>query len=73
MKKYLDITIIGNNIYRFRKLSGLSQKQLSQMLKVSRKTVVLWENYKSIPNLRNVISFCNLFEIKMDTFLMILL
>lgn len=41
---------LGQNIQRLRKLRGLSQEQLSELLGVTRQAISKWENDESLPD-----------------------
>ena len=56
-----DISIIGNNIAKYRKKKGYTQKQLGELLDVNYKTISKWENgnvgpdITILPNLADVL------------------
>ena len=40
---------LGNNLYKVRKSSGLSQEEVAEKLEVSRQTVSKWETGETLP------------------------
>ena len=56
-----DISIIGNNIAKYRKRKGYTQKQLGEILDINYKTISKWENgnvgpdITILPNLADVL------------------
>lgn len=56
-----DISIIGNNIAKYRKKKGYTQKQLGELLDINYKTISKWENgnvgpdITILPNLADVL------------------
>ena len=59
---------IGNRISYLRKKNNIKGKEFSSLLNVSTRTISLWEDGKTIPNLRNIVNICNLFHASLDSF-----
>ena len=57
---------IGNNIYRLRKNKGLTQSDIADKLNVSFQSVSLWERDEAVPDIDNLISLSELFNVSMD-------
>jgi transcriptional regulator with XRE-family HTH domain len=55
---------IGNNISALRAQLGLSQKELSDRLGVSKATVSLWESEKKYPSRKNFEKLLSVFKLK---------
>ena len=60
---------VGNEIINIRKKHNLTQKELGQLLHVTRQTVSNWENTKSYPDLQTLVDISNQFDISLDTLL----
>ncbi len=56
----------GVRIKELRKEKGLTQKQLADILKVDFRTVSFWENEKYEPNIQQIITLCNYFNVCSD-------
>ncbi len=61
----LNSPMIGQTINPLRTANGLSKKKLAKLLNVSVHSIYLWERGSAHPNLKNVITICNLFCISM--------
>lgn len=46
--------------------AGYSQKQAAEVLNISNKTLCKWENGESVPNVRQVMSLCELYKVTYD-------
>lgn len=62
--------MIGDNIKRLRKASGMSQDELAEKLNVTRQSVSLWENGQSQPTIDNILALAKLFGITTDELLL---
>lgn len=62
---------IGKSILQIRKEKGLSQEKFGELFHVTRQTVSNWENEKSYPDLHTLVAISDLFEISLDTLLML--
>jgi transcriptional regulator with XRE-family HTH domain len=61
---------IGNKIHQLRKLSGMTQEQLSEKLNVSRQTISKWESGGTSPDLESIVKISKLFHVSLDDLLM---
>ncbi len=57
---------IGENIYKYRTASGMSQTDLANALEVSRQSVSKWENNSAVPDLERIINMSRLFGVTLD-------
>ncbi len=57
---------IGEKIQKLRKEKGLSQEDLAESVDVSRQAISKWERGESLPELNNLISIADLFEVSVD-------
>ncbi|WP_096437346.1 helix-turn-helix transcriptional regulator [Alteribacter populi] len=57
---------IGEQIRMLRKSESLSQEQLGEKLNVSRQAVYKWESDKGYPDIQNLITLSELFDISID-------
>lgn len=48
----------------------LTQKDLAELLLVSKKTVSNWENGRTIPDIENLVQFAKLFDLSLDNILL---
>lgn len=62
------MSTIGENIYRLRKKTGISQEELGYQLKVTRQAVSKWENGTMQPSTDNVLMLCSFFKVDFDYF-----
>jgi transcriptional regulator with XRE-family HTH domain len=58
---------LGEKIKGFRTRAGLSQEQLAEKLCVSRQAITKWENDRGIPDINNLQSIANLFDVSIDS------
>ena len=64
--KILNATIIAGNVHQLRLAANLTQSELASKLHVSTSSVNAWERNKQYPNLINVLTLCNYFQVKVD-------
>ncbi len=57
---------IGENIYKYRTASGMSQTDLANALEVSRQSVSKWENNSAVPDLERIVNMSRLFGVTLD-------
>ncbi len=57
---------IGENIYKYRTASGMSQTDLANSLEVSRQSVSKWENNSAVPDLERIVNMSRLFGVTLD-------
>lgn len=57
---------LGENIYNYRKKSGMSQGDLAHALDVSRQSVSKWETGAAVPELDKLVKMSELFGITLD-------
>lgn len=60
---------IAQNIKRYRKLKGINQKDLSEILNVSIVSISKWENGIVMPEVAYLYDMSKLFDISIDSFL----
>lgn len=60
---------VSNNIKRMRKAKRMTQLELARKLGVCIGSVKARENNVSLPNLKNIITLCNCFNIRLDDFI----
>ena len=60
---------LGQNISLSRKKKGISQEELSNLLKVSRQSVSLWENDQTIPTIDKLKEISTYLEVSVDLLL----
>lgn len=58
--------IIGQNIMRLRKLSGMTQLDLAEKLGYSDKSVSKWEQGNGIPDVRTMVQLTEFFNVSLD-------
>lgn len=56
---------INEKISKLRKMSGLTQEQLAEKLKVSRQTISKWEKGISIPDWESMVKIRKLFSVSL--------
>ena len=61
---------LGKKIYQLRKLSGMTQEQLSEKLNISRQTLSKWENGTGMPDVESVVRLSVLFQTSLEEFLL---
>ena len=57
---------IGKNLKALRKYKGMSQEEIAQALSMNRSTYSGYENGVAFPNIENLISFSDFFQISID-------
>lgn len=63
----IDITTnIAKQITKYRKMVGLSKKELSEAVDVAPSTVSGWENADYAPGANTLVRLCDLFDITLD-------
>ncbi|MBS4931774.1 MAG: helix-turn-helix transcriptional regulator [Clostridiales bacterium] len=55
-------------IKALRATKNLTQKEVAEKLGVNRNTYMNWENYKTYPNIPQLIKLSEVFECSLDTF-----
>ena len=60
---------LGERLYNYRRIKGLSQEDVASKLSVTRQTVSKWETDQTLPDLDKIESICELFEITTDELL----
>ncbi len=58
--------IIGKNITRLRKLSGMTQLELAEKLNYSDKSVSKWEQGNGLPDVRILVQIAEIFKVSVD-------
>lgn len=61
---------LSKKIYQLRKLSGMTQEQLSEKLNISRQTLSKWENGTSVPDVESVVRLSALFHTSLKELLL---
>ncbi|CAI2621413.1 helix-turn-helix domain-containing protein [Apilactobacillus kunkeei] len=59
----------GDRLKQQRKIKELTQDEVAEKLNVSRQTISNWENEKSYPDIKSLISLSNMYTISLDTML----
>lgn len=57
---------IGNKLHRARTNANLTQEQVAEALGVSRQTISNWENEKTYPDIRSVVTLSDLYNVSLD-------
>lgn len=57
---------IGNKLQRARTKANLTQEQVAEALGVSRQTISNWENEKTYPDIRSVVTLSDLYNVSLD-------
>lgn len=57
---------IGNKLNRARTKANLTQEQVAEALGVSRQTISNWENEKTYPDIKSVVTLSDLYGISLD-------
>lgn len=57
---------LGNNLYRARKKSGMSQEEVAEKLGVSRQTISKWELDETLPDIRQSKQLSALYHLTLD-------
>ena len=60
---------IGNQLFRARKKSGLSQEEVAEKLGVSRQTISKWEQDETIPDIFQSKKLALLYQLSLDELL----
>lgn len=60
---------IGDKIKKFRKKSGMEQKELARRLNISPKTVSSWEVNRTQPKMEMIEAMCKIFQCRKSDFL----
>ncbi|MDY4573870.1 MAG: helix-turn-helix transcriptional regulator [Intestinibacter sp.] len=58
--------IIGEQLVKLRKENNMSQEKLAKLLGVSRQTIYKWENNKAYPDMINLVTISEIFDVSMD-------
>lgn len=61
---------LGKKIYQLRKLSDMTQEQLSEKLNISRQTLSKWENGTGMPDVESVVRLSVLFQTSLEELLL---
>ena len=61
--------MLGNNIRKIREEHDLSQRELGEILHVTKQTISNWENGKSYPDLQALVAISNQYGVSLDTML----
>lgn len=65
----MDLNRIGRFIFKLRTEKGLSQRNLAEMIPVTRQAVSRWEQGKSLPDSQTLILLSEIFEVTIDELL----
>ncbi|CAI2558202.1 hypothetical protein AKUG0406_01660 [Apilactobacillus kunkeei] len=57
----------GDRLKQQRKIKNLTQYDVAEKLNVSRQTISSWENEKSYPDIKSLISLSDMYDISLDT------
>lgn len=57
---------MANRIQKLRKMKGISQEELAEIMGVSRQAVSKWESEQSFPDLDKIVTMSNYFEVTTD-------
>lgn len=57
---------LGNKLQRARAKANLTQEQVAEALGVSRQTISNWENEKTYPDIRSVVTLSDLYNVSLD-------
>ena len=60
---------LPNNLYKLRKLKGLSQEEFAEQIRVSRQAISKWERGEAYPDTENLITISNVFGVSIDALL----
>ncbi len=60
---------IGNKLQRARTKANFTQEQVAEALGVSRQTISNWENEKTYPDIRSVVTLSDLYNVSLDDLL----
>lgn len=56
----------AQNIQYLRKLRGITQEELSDLVGVSRQSVSKWETGDAFPETEKIMQLCDIFNVSMD-------
>ena len=56
----------GENLYNLRKSAKMSQEKLAEKMNVSRQSISKWENGEAYPEMKNILSLCDIFHCKIN-------
>ena len=59
----------GDRLKQQRKIKNLTQDDVAEKLNVSRQTISSWENEKSYPDIKSLISLSDMYDVSLDTML----
>jgi transcriptional regulator with XRE-family HTH domain len=62
----MNVELIGYMIKYLREQKGWTQQQLADQLMVSRSTVTKWETNQLTPDIHNLLSLSNIFDVTLD-------
>ena len=57
---------LSEKLYTLRKISGLSQEQLAEQLRVSRQSISKWESGQSVPESDKLLAISDYFQVSLD-------
>lgn len=63
-----EFNSLGEFLRTLRKRLALTQEELSEVLKVKRQSISLWERNKAGPRTRTIKELCNLAQVDENTF-----
>lgn len=58
--------MIGDTLRYYRKVNNLSQKNLEQIIQITRQSISKWENDKCLPDIDNLILLAIIYECSVD-------
>ena len=58
--------VIDQQLTKLRKKNNMSQEKLAELLGVSRQTIYKWENNKAYPDMINLVTLSDIFDISME-------
>ena len=61
--------MLGNNIRKIREENDISQRELGEVLHVTKQTISNWENGKSYPDLQTLVAISNRYGVSLDVML----
>ena len=56
----------GENLYNLRKSAKMSQEKLAEKMNLSRQSISKWENGEAYPEMKNILSLCDIFHCKIN-------
>lgn len=60
------IEFLYEKMYEVRKSKGISQEELSEKIGVSRQAISKWESGERMPDIKNLITLCNVLDLKLS-------